>query len=111
MSIFMVATSWGNFLFYALIGLVLFVLVGDVPNRTEVITGFTLVFIYMILPLELLLLSLPRANLAKISARRIDEVTKHLDPENLLKLFQTPTTYPRKDSNACPKTPPKTIPE
>jgi putative ATP-binding cassette transporter len=93
MSIFMVATSWGNFLFYALIGLVLFVLVGDVPNRTEVITGFTLVFIYMILPLELLLLSLPRANLAKISARRIDEVTKHLDPENLLTNETIPSVF------------------
>jgi putative ATP-binding cassette transporter len=82
MSIFMIATNWGNFLIYAFIGLVFFVLVGDTPNRTEIITGFTLVFIYMISPLELLLLSLPRANMAKISARRIDDVTKHLEPEN-----------------------------
>ena len=93
MSIFMVATSWGNFLIYAFIGLVFFVLVGDIANRTEIITGFTLVFIYMISPLELLLLSLPRANLAKISAVRIDEVTKHLDPESKLKTEAVPSSF------------------
>jgi putative ATP-binding cassette transporter len=93
MSIFMVASSWGNFLIYAFIGLVFFVLVGDTPNRAEVITGFTLVFIYMISPLELLLLSLPRANLAKISAVRIDEVTKHLDPESQLSSTAIPHSF------------------
>lgn len=93
MSIFMVATSWGNFLIYAFIGLVFFVLVGDIVNRTEIITGFTLVFIYMISPLELLLLSLPRANLAKVSANRIDEVTKHLDPEEQLTNAAIPNSF------------------
>jgi putative ATP-binding cassette transporter len=79
MSVFMLSAAWGNFLVYAFIGLVLFVLVGDVPDRTRVMTGFALVFVYMVAPLETLLLSLPRANLARVSAERIDEITTELE--------------------------------
>ncbi|MDC6169765.1 cyclic peptide export ABC transporter [Paucibacter sp. XJ19-41] len=78
MSIFMVATSWGSFLIYAFIGLVLFVLVADVPDRARVMTGFALVFVYMTTPLEALLLNLPRANLARVAASRIDEITREM---------------------------------
>lgn len=78
MSIFLVSASWGNFLVYAFIGLVLFVLVGDVPDRLRIMTGFALVFLYMITPLEALLVNLPRANLARVSARRIDEITQDM---------------------------------
>ena len=79
MAIFVAATSWGNFLIYAFIGLVLFVLVGDVPDRNRILTGYAVLFIYMITPLEILLMNAPRANLAKVSARRIDEVVQALD--------------------------------
>lgn len=78
MSIFVVSASWGNFLIYAFIGLVLFVLVGDVPDRVRIMTGFALVFLYMVTPLESLLLNLPRANLARVSAERIDEITQEM---------------------------------
>lgn len=78
MSIFLVSTAWGNFLIYAFIGLVLFALVGDVPGRARIVTGFALVFVYMVSPLETLLMVLPRANLAKVSAARIDEITTQL---------------------------------
>lgn len=79
MSVFVVSAAWGNFLIYAFIGLVLFVLVGDVPDRARVMTGFALVFVYMVAPLENLLLTLPRANLAKVSGARIDEITRQLE--------------------------------
>ncbi|MFM9432996.1 putative pyoverdin transport system ATP-binding/permease protein [Janthinobacterium sp. CG_23.3] len=75
MSIFVVSASWANFLIYAFIGLVLFVLLGDAPDQSRVMTGFALVFVYMVTPLEVLLLNIPRANLAKASAKRIDEIT------------------------------------
>ncbi|MFG6449799.1 cyclic peptide export ABC transporter [Roseateles sp. BYS180W] len=74
MSIFVASASWGNFLIYAFIGLVLFVLVGDAPDRAKVMTGFALVFVYMVAPLEMLLVNLPKANLARSSAQRIDDV-------------------------------------
>jgi putative ATP-binding cassette transporter len=78
MSIFLVSTSWGNFLVYAFIGLVLFALVADVPDRARIMTGFALVFLYMVTPLESLLINLPRANLARVAAQRIDEVVEEL---------------------------------
>jgi len=78
MSLFLVSAAWGHFLIYAFIGLVLFFLVGEGPDRAHVMTGFALIFVYMVLPLENLLLTLPRANLAKVSAARIDEITREL---------------------------------
>lgn len=78
MSIFVASSSWGNFLIYAFIGLVIFVLAADMPNRDQVMTGFALVFIYMVVPLEVLLLSIPRANLAKVAAKHIEEVTRDI---------------------------------
>lgn len=78
MSIFVVSASWGNFLVYGFIGLVLFVLVGDVPDRARVMTGFALMFLYMITPLENLLLNVPRINLARVSARRIESIANDL---------------------------------
>ncbi|SDH31721.1 cyclic peptide export ABC transporter [Nitrosomonas sp. Nm132] len=76
MSVFVASASWGNFLIYAFIGMVLFLLVGDVPDRALIITGYALVFVYMVGPLEALLLNIPRANLAQVSADRIDEITR-----------------------------------
>jgi putative ATP-binding cassette transporter len=76
MSIFVASGGWGNFLIYAFIGLVLFALVGDVPDRTLIMTGYALVFVYMVGPLEALLLNIPRANLAQVSAERIEEITR-----------------------------------
>lgn len=79
MSVFLVSSAWGNFLIYGFIGLVLFALVGDVPDRGRIMTGFALVFVYMVAPLESLLMALPRANLAKVSGDRIDEITLQLE--------------------------------
>jgi putative ATP-binding cassette transporter len=79
MSLFSASVAWGNFLIYAFIGLVLFVLVGDVPDRARVMTGFALVFVYMVVPLDSLLLVLPRANLAKVSGDHIDDITRQLE--------------------------------
>lgn len=76
MSIFVASASWGNFLIYGFIGLVLFLLVADVPDQTRVMTGFALIFVYIITPLEVLLLNIPRANMAKVAAARIDEITR-----------------------------------
>lgn len=78
MSIFVTASSWGNFLIYAFIGLVLFVLVGDVSDSTRVMTGFALIFVYMVAPLEVLLMNIPRANLAQVSARQIQSILDQL---------------------------------
>jgi len=79
MSIFLVSSAWGNFLLYGFIGLTLFALVGDVPDRASIVTGFALIFVYIVGPLESLLIALPRANLARVSGARIDEITAQLE--------------------------------
>ena len=78
LSIFVASASWGNFLIYVFIGLALFVLVGDIPDRSSVMTGFALVFLYMVVPLEVLLLNIPRVNLARVAARHIEEITLNI---------------------------------
>ena len=78
LSIFVASASWGNFLIYVFIGLALFVLVGDIPDRSSVMTGFALVFLYMVVPLEVLLLNIPRVNLARVAARHIEEITRNI---------------------------------
>ncbi|WP_085316151.1 cyclic peptide export ABC transporter [Derxia lacustris] len=79
MSIFAVSTAWGAFLIHGFIGLVLFALVDDGPDRLRVMTGFALVFVYMTPALEAVLLNLPRLDLALASAARIEEITRDLD--------------------------------
>lgn len=93
MSIFVISSSWSNFLIYGFIGTVLFVLVGDVSNRIEIMSGFTLLFIYMVTPLESLLFDLPDANLAKISADHIDSVIKQLNAVSYPSSTVTPTSF------------------
>lgn len=78
MSLFVAASSWGNFLIYAFLGMVLFVLAGDLPDRAHVLTGFALVMVYLVGPLQSLLLALPEINLAKVAAEQIETVTREM---------------------------------
>ena len=93
MSIFEVAVGWGNFLIYAFIGLVLFVLAADVPNQTRVITGFALIFVYMVSPLQALLNSLPEANIARVASQRIDELTDGMARSESLADTEAPRAF------------------
>lgn len=93
MSIFVASTAWSNFLVYAFIGLVLFVLVGEVPDRARTMTGFALVFVYMVTPLEALLLALPRVNLARVSAARIEAIMQELQHHDPSTPPQTPAAF------------------
>ncbi|MFT7773033.1 cyclic peptide export ABC transporter [Roseateles sp.] len=78
LSIFRVAIGWGNLLIYTFIGAVIFVLAGDGPDRAHVMTGFALVFVYMVTPLQSLLNALPEVNLARVASRRIDAIADRL---------------------------------
>lgn len=79
MSLFVAASSWGNFLIYAFLGIVLFVIAGEIPDRARVLTGFALVMVYLVGPLQSLLLALPEINLTKVAAERIETVTREMD--------------------------------
>ncbi|MFC4314143.1 cyclic peptide export ABC transporter [Steroidobacter flavus] len=83
MSLFVAASSWGNFLIYAFLGLVLFVIAGDIPDRARVLTGFALVMVYMVGPLQALLVSIPNANLVKVAAERIEALVRGMKSTEL----------------------------
>ena len=78
MTIYIVSSVWHQFLIYLFIGLVLFVLVGDVSGQIQVMTGFALLLVYMVGPLESVLGSLPTMKSAIISARHMEETVAGL---------------------------------
>lgn len=79
MSLFVAASSWGNFLIYAFLGVVLFVIAGELPDRARVLTGFALVMVYLVGPLQALLLALPDINMMKVAAERIQAVAHEME--------------------------------
>lgn len=96
-SLYLVSSAWGGLLLYIFIGLVLYVLVGNVPDRAQVTTGFALVILYMVPPLGELLQELPRASQARVSHHHIQQITEQL---------QQHETDAHADAHAAPLLPP-----
>ncbi|MBG6082446.1 cyclic peptide export ABC transporter [Rubrivivax gelatinosus] len=81
LSIFAVAGSWGNFLVFGFIALVLYAPGPFAHGRGQVMIGFSLVLIYMITPLQSLLTNIPYIGLARSSASTIDRLLRELRRE------------------------------
>jgi putative ATP-binding cassette transporter len=91
MSIYVMAGSWGNLLFFVLVGLLLFSLPDLRDFDRHALTGYVLVLLYMMAPLSMTLNVLPnlaRANVAlkklerlglKLAAHAVDEPTAQSD--------------------------------
>jgi putative ATP-binding cassette transporter len=88
MSIFIAASSWGNFLIYAFLGLVLFVIATGMADRDRVMTGFAVLIVYIVTPLQSLLLSIPDANMARVASQRIKELTDQMQPAPVQTIVQ-----------------------
>ncbi len=73
MSIYAASESWGVFLFFAFIGCVLFVARRFVPMGPEVLSGYALVFLHMLLPLDAVLGALPNVNRARVALERVQQ--------------------------------------
>ncbi len=78
MSIFVASSTWGHFLIYAFLGVVLFIVAGGAPDRAHVLTGFALVIVYLVDPLQSLLLSLPDINFVRVAAEQVEKLTQEL---------------------------------
>lgn len=76
-----VTLGWGRFLFLVLIGLVLFSPLWVTAESSVVITGYVIVFLFMMAPLEGILVNLPDFNLARVAMGRIRETTERLRGE------------------------------
>jgi putative ATP-binding cassette transporter len=73
LAIYAGAASFGAFLFFFLIGSVLFGIGNWFPIDVHVMSGYALMFLYMMLPLEGVLGAIPSINAARVALERIDE--------------------------------------
>lgn len=74
MTVFTIATHWGNLLFYVFIGLVMFAVPAFLAIAPQVMIGYTLVIFYMMGPLADLLNGLPVLGRASIALKKVDEL-------------------------------------
>lgn len=72
--LFSLAVSWGHVLFFAMIGALLFIAPSWSSFPREALTGFTLVIIYLMSPLEVILSTLPQVSSAEISVRNLEKL-------------------------------------
>ncbi|MEM5550378.1 cyclic peptide export ABC transporter [Pseudoalteromonas neustonica] len=79
-TIYHIASSWGGFMIFSFIGGALFYLSQTTDiNSAKTMSGFALLFLYMLTPLEVMLDAIPRAASAKASANSILKLTTKLD--------------------------------
>ena len=71
-NIFTVVSSWGHLLIFVLIGLLFFALPALKPVDARILTGYTIIILYMMTPLEIVLNMLPDLGRANVSAQKID---------------------------------------
>ncbi len=78
MTIYAASESWGTFMFFMFIGLVLFVLSGFLAIPSEVMSGYALIFLYMVLPMDAVLMAIPSINRTRIALERVEQGTAGL---------------------------------
>jgi putative ATP-binding cassette transporter len=78
------AASWGSFILFAFIGVTLFVLARMYPVSGHVMSGYAMIFLYMIMPIEGLLSAIPSVSSAKVALERIEQVNADLPLEETL---------------------------
>jgi len=71
MSILIIATSWGQLLFFVLIGVLIFALPAWQSISTQALTGYTITILYMITPLQTILGLLPELGRANIATQKV----------------------------------------
>ena len=82
LTLFAVASSWGQIAFFGFLGLLLFVFSGSQGLGSDVLAGVVLVVLYMMTPLELILAWLPILGRAQVSLRRIEALGLSLEQES-----------------------------
>ncbi|MCA7921941.1 cyclic peptide export ABC transporter [Burkholderia cenocepacia] len=75
------AASWGNLLLFGFVGLTTFVLAHRFGADAHVMSGYALVFLYLIMPVEGLLAALPSLSSARVAFERIGELEAALPAE------------------------------
>ncbi len=72
MTVYAIATNWGMFLFYAVIGIALFILPEWLALTPQAITGATLVLLYMMGPFAQIVETLPSVGRADVALEKVE---------------------------------------
>ncbi|MDO6409008.1 cyclic peptide export ABC transporter [Pantoea phytobeneficialis] len=86
--LYSLANIWASVFFFAFIGVVMFLLAQVLDLRGAVLSGFAMVFLYMIVPIESTLSTLPSLTLTQVALKRINTMQQQLPPEQTH--FDTP---------------------
>jgi len=79
MTVFTIASTWGQILIFVVIGVLLFALPGVVAVDARTLTGYTLVILYMMTPLQVIMNSLPTLGRANVALKKVEELGLALD--------------------------------
>ncbi|BFU90194.1 MAG: ABC transporter ATP-binding protein [Nitrospira sp.] len=79
MTVYAVATNWGMFLFYAVIGLVLFILPEWLALTPQAVAGSTLVLLYMMGPFAQIVETLPAVGRADVALEKVEALGLSLE--------------------------------
>lgn len=72
--IFIAANSWGSLLFFVVVGLILFVLPHFTMITADAMSGYVLVLLYLMTPLQLILGSFPMLSQANIAVSKVESL-------------------------------------
>jgi len=78
MTIYAASESWGTLMFFVFIGLVLFVLSRIFEVPADVMSGYALIFLYMVLPMDAVLMAIPSINRTRVALERVEQGTAGL---------------------------------
>lgn len=79
---FAATSSWGQVLFFILVGLLVIVLPRYQPVEKEVLIGYTIVLFQMMAPLEVLLGAIPALSQATVASQAVERLGFSLESEN-----------------------------
>ncbi|HKV09541.1 MAG TPA: cyclic peptide export ABC transporter [Thermoanaerobaculia bacterium] len=79
---FAATSSWGQVLFFILVGLLVIVLPRFQPVAKEVLVGYTIVLFQMMAPLEVLLGAIPALSQATVASQAVERLGFSLEAEN-----------------------------
>lgn len=79
MTVYAVATNWGMFLFYAVIGLVLFLFPEWLALTPQAVAGSTLVLLYMMGPFAQIVETLPSVGRADVALEKVEALGLSLE--------------------------------
>ncbi|HWF88178.1 MAG TPA: cyclic peptide export ABC transporter [Pyrinomonadaceae bacterium] len=80
LTIYSIASSWGQMLVFVVIGLLLFVLSGWFGINALVMTGFTLTILYLMTPLQVIMNTLPNMGRANVALNNVEQLGLSLVP-------------------------------